>query len=170
MIKKTFDGKAVVLPPDTKLQQKIGKGMLDKLVDQERLGAAQKAVLNNFQAFLDQVQDDLKHAEELTNQLKQHGLDEEETDQLRSAIFRIKGLSGTFEFALGTVIAKQLFDYLERNKFLDASEFMTVNAHVAALKSIYSHNIRGDGGDVGRELLKGLQLLQQKQRQKLLNS
>jgi hypothetical protein len=77
-------------------------------------------------------------------------------NEIRCLAHDVRGLGGSFDFPLVTQIASRLYDVLDEYPDLPQQCLDLIGVHVGALRVILSQQLRGDGGDVGRELLSGL--------------
>ncbi|MBI1275093.1 hypothetical protein GC177_03890 [bacterium] len=155
--------KATILPPDTSLKQKIGNRPLETLVDADRVESAQQAVFNNLDQFLNQTQTDIKSIELLLEEIEQgYSGDLNLITSMENAFFRIMSTAGTFGYMLASRVANQGHDYVVKHHQMHAAELKVIRAYALALKSIFTHNIRGDGGKMGKELLTNLTMLTDK--------
>ncbi len=71
----------------------------------------------------------------------------------------MKGLGGSFGFPLVTEITHFLSNYLEHcaNSPETSVSAAVVQPHIDALYVVLSQKIAGDGGAIGRELVRGLE-------------
>lgn len=158
--------RATIIPPDTRLKDKLGReNKLDQFIDPIRVTMAQNIVSTNREVFMAQVTEDMKGLEEAYRYIMEH------EDALIPAIqtiyaaaFRIKGLAGTFDYTLASAVAKHLYSYLEHRKTLTAFDRKLIEAHITTLNIIFKKNIKGDGGEVGKQLYAGLTALVSKER------
>ncbi len=70
----------------------------------------------------------------------------------------MRGQGGIFGYPLITEFSKSLFLTTNRHyNSLSENEYELIKAHVDAIKVVINEKVEGDGGDVGRALLTGLQ-------------
>lgn len=149
--------KAVILPPDTRLKEKLGKHRsLDELIDKNDLKAASRAVDDTYSEFMLQAQDDLMHMERIIATLEAHAPMKDALQSLYNAAFSIKSLAGTYGYTLASILAKQMYNVIEDHEILDEKRLQVVHAQHTAIKSIFSHNIKGDGGKLGQDIYDNL--------------
>jgi hypothetical protein len=159
--KKNSKNKATFIAADTKLRDKIRPHTkLEQLIDSQKLLMAQDSIYRNVPLFESQADEDLQMLEEAYAYVQSHedGLLPAMHD-LYTASFRLKSMAGTFGFTLGSSIAKQLHDMVDGKARLSPHLLEAVGPHIQALKAIFRHNIRGDGGVQGKELLESLREL-----------
>jgi CheY-like chemotaxis protein len=70
----------------------------------------------------------------------------------------LRGQGGTFGYPLITVFAKSLYDATLPGCPEDDSALSVVKAHTDAMRAVIRDRISGDGGEIGRELLKSLKV------------
>ena len=70
----------------------------------------------------------------------------------------LRGQGGTFGYPLITTLGKMLYDATRRGCREDDDGVEIVKAHVDAIRAVIPDKVSGDGGEVGRALLKSLQL------------
>jgi|SRR5687767_13150884 len=79
--------------------------------------------------------------------------------QLYTLSHDLKGLGGSFNYDLVTTVGESLCGLI-KSKTLSQDQALQrrVSAHIAALKAIIQFELKGDGGDDGKELLAMLDL------------
>lgn len=70
----------------------------------------------------------------------------------------LRGQGGTFGYPLISVFGKMLYDVTFGKCRDDAAAVEVVKAHVDAMRAVLREKIAGDGGQVGRQLTKSLEL------------
>lgn len=73
--------------------------------------------------------------------------------QLHDLAVEIKGMGGTFGYHLLTDLAKSLQDFLAQIKLPTAGECEIITIHIDAMYMLLMRRIRGQGGDLERQLL-----------------
>jgi hypothetical protein len=71
--------------------------------------------------------------------------------------FEIKGLGGMFDLPLMTAIAKSLNDFLDGLETPDDRQMAIIGHHLDALYAVLANLIKGQGGEVERDLLDAFQ-------------
>jgi hypothetical protein len=89
----------------------------------------------------------------------------------RRQLFRLahdlRGLGGTFNYGLITTIGESLCDLIKNNDLPNDNLLQRhVVAHIAALEAIRQFDLKGDGGNQGKELLATLRIEEKKHRTK----
>ena len=77
----------------------------------------------------------------------------------------IKGEAGTFNFPLLTRFGDGLFNFTDSMTELSPKRIAVIQAHVDAMTAVLAHNMRGDGGPVGSQLVRGLDMAIEKFKQ-----
>lgn len=157
-----MSNKAVVLPPDKSLHQKIGSRRLSDIINKKDLAKADEAIDNRYDDFIEQVSEDMSVLDTALALAKAQPNETQAYQQLFDAAFRIKSLSGTFGYQLASAIAKQLYNFVEDRSSATTQELALLDAEVSALKAIFAHNIKGDGGETGRQIFMSIQEVAEK--------
>ena len=76
----------------------------------------------------------------------------------------IKGQGATFEFPLLTLIAESLCTLIETSGEESSERLKLIGLHIDALKVVVNENIRGAGGDSGKEMIAMLRMAVEKAR------
>jgi hypothetical protein len=150
-----------ILPPDYALKKMIGENVdINQIFSAENISKAQEAIDSHKDNFLEWVKNDLMALEEnYKNATTNIPACEADIGKLAKVAFVIKSQAGTFGFSLATLVAKSLDDFCNRD-FRPSPEHLTViRKHIDALQAIFSKNIAGDGGTLGRELSSNLDKL-----------
>jgi len=78
--------------------------------------------------------------------------------KINSLALELRGQGGTFGYPLISTFGKMLFDATMEGCKEDDNAVEIVKAHIDAMRAVIREKISGDGGQVGRELLKGLEM------------
>lgn len=152
-------GGAQFIKPPNFLKMKVGDGGFDKQTVKDAEAAIQTLGAKMYEQWADK---DLARLRAAYDELRSTDLSSAESAQRMLRIcWDMKGLGGSFGFPLITEITHFLSNYLEH---CIANENMTVSAavvspHIDALFVVLSQKISGDGGAIGRELVRGLETL-----------
>lgn len=143
-----------IIKADKSLQQKVGTGSLNT----DDVKNMQSAIDNNdFDfapiglKFLDQLLDVIQK----TKTSKDTDLNEFK-DGLIGPVMQLKANAAIFKFSLIGDLANIMLSFLETINQLDKDAVAIVEAHHSTLNAIITKNIRGDGGQVGRMMVKEL--------------
>ncbi|MBX3454587.1 hypothetical protein [Ferrovibrio sp.] len=151
-------GPQFINPPNF-LKMKVGDGGFDKQTIKEAEAAIQTLGAKMYEQWADKDLGRLRGAYE---ELRSTNLDSDENVQRMLRIcWDMKGLGGSFGFPLITEITHYLSNYLEyciNTENVKVSPAV-VSPHIDALFVVLSQKISGDGGAIGRELVRGLETL-----------
>lgn len=133
---------------------KAGAGGLPK----DLLEQAEEQLQRSSASFQDWALEYLSQLSNLsTEALLTPGARSEHFHKINLLAHELRGQGGTFGYPLISIFGKMLYDCtMEGCKETDAA-VEVVKAHIDAMRAVLREKIVGDGGMVGRELLKGLQ-------------
>lgn len=77
-------------------------------------------------------------------------------DQIHTLALELRGQGGTFGYPLITTVGKMLYDCTGEGCREDDKAVEIVKCHIDSLRAILREKVAGDGGDLGRQLIKGL--------------
>jgi hypothetical protein len=83
----------------------------------------------------------------------------EATERIFDTAHNMKGQGASFGYPLVTTIAASLCRFIEAGGADCASGADVIRAHVAALRAVIVHKARGEGGEVGGELVRTLKVV-----------
>lgn len=162
MSKPASDNSYEVIEHANPLRGKVGP---PQAPDPDLIARAEAAIHDMADDYLGWVMDDLTTLEAKVAEFVA-APDAARRAEALSAVYGvahdIKGQGSTFEFALVTGVAGSLCRYLERTDELrKAANGITadqeiVAAHVAALRAVIRHGVKGDGGALGQQVMDGL--------------
>jgi hypothetical protein len=128
------------------------------------VAAAEAAVQELGKNYLTWVREDVETLEAALDGVGGETTGRVETTSRVGAIERIfdtahnmKGQGATFGYPLVTTIAASLCRFIEAGGADRGSGADVIQAHVAALRAVIVHEARGEGGEVGRELVRTLE-------------
>lgn len=156
--KKAPEVAQVIQVPNT-LRSKIGPGTG---IDKTLVRSADKAIAEQVGPFLERTRDEIKKLDRLTADLEtatDPEAGESAKRQIYAANHEMRGEAGSYGYKLISNIANALCRYLEFLPDGASPVPSVVRAHTDALRAVIGGNIAGDGGDVGKELMKSLGLL-----------
>lgn len=149
--------KGEFIDPPNFLKMKVGTGGFDKQAIKEAEVAVQALGQKMYEQWADK---DLARMRAVFDELRGASLDDPAGLQTMLRIcWDMKGLGGTFGFPLISEITHFLSNYLEHclnNPEVHVSSAV-VQPHIDALYVVLSQKIDGDGGAIGRELVRGLE-------------
>ena len=94
--------------------------------------------------------------------MKKPGSRRKHFEEINLLAHELRGQGGTFGYPLNTVLGKMLYDTTHKGCREDNKGVEIVRAHVDSMRAVIRDKVAGDGGAVGRALLKSLQLAIQK--------
>ena len=123
MANSDTDDDVVEYDPDYSLKAKIGKDVnINDVINKSSVTEGQKVINNSQKDFLRWVENDLKTLENLYAEVLNDQSNKEMAEELKMAAFSIKAQAGTFNFALGSAVAKSLYDFMENQYNLEDLE------------------------------------------------
>lgn len=132
-------------------------------ISDKMLSRADAAVKRLSDQFTDLALDEIGKLDTL---LKEAKADPEKRPEIVRSIFMVvhdlRGQGATFDYPLLTRIGSSLCTFTENLDSSSDKELQVIGVHVDALKAVMTHKISGDGGPVGREIAKGLEIAVQK--------
>ncbi len=157
------DGTKVVAPDDG-LKKKLGKTSIEKVLSEEKVKSAEKIIERDGDNFSDDAMKDIKMAQRHFNTLRT-AFDAGRRDvqalpeftDLLDAVLNMKSQSGMYGFAFATAIARSLHGFFIERNWQTERGMRIINLHLDALSRVFSGNIRGDGGIIGKDIVDGLE-------------
>lgn len=158
---KPAAGSQIIRPPQT-LQAKVERGG-PGAVDLDALAKAEEVIASLADDYMDWVREDFVRLEAAFEVLKAGEGDEKEN---LDAVFQIghdmKGQGGSFGYDLMTAIGDHLCRLIETLDKVGPRELVMIRVHIDAMRVVITKELKGDGGDEGRQLLMGLTLVGEK--------
>lgn len=129
-------------------------------IDPKLMARAQGSVASMQIPFEDQAADELQRLRASAEKLRRlQGAERQAAiAQVRRIVHDLRGSGRTFNYDLLTRFADSCFKLVDRRETLTEAQVAVVVAHVDAMVAVMHNKIRGDGGAVGRELTKVLQI------------
>jgi len=148
-----------VQPPHQISERVSGSGDIsDKM-----LARADAAVKRLSDQFTDLALDEIGKLDMLLKEAQANS--DKRPDIVRNifmVVHDLRGQGATFDYPLLTRIGSSLCTFTENLEGSSDKELQVISVHVDALKAVMTHKISGDGGPVGREIAKGLEIAVQK--------
>ena len=141
-----------VIKPLSNLQSKIP--MTGGLSEEDSLVAAEEAlkdIKENFEVAL--REDILKIRDAISKAINTPSVIEDAISEINGISHDIKGMAATFDYHLLTHIAHSLCRFILSSKPETQMRHTVIKAHAKAMETVVSHSLKGEGGEVGRELL-----------------
>ena len=95
--------------------------------------------------------------------LEKEGTRSTEFEKINLLAHELRGQGGTFGYPLITVFGKMLYKVTGEGCVQDDNAVEIVKAHIDAMRAVIREKVAGDGGQVGRELLKTLEVAIERQ-------
>ena len=157
------DDDVVVYEPDFSLQKRIGKDVnINELLRPDLLQRAQYVVDHSRPAFVESMKEDVKTILSLLAKLEETSWDAKVLEVFMHLVLQVKGRAGIFGLPLASEIARKLYVFCEEDYRAKSDHMLVVRKHVEGLAVVMHQNIEGDGGKIGKELLKSLDKLADK--------
>lgn len=138
--------------PNT-LKNKVGSGGFDPAAVR-RADVAVEELAEDYEARLAA---EVKAFDEAFRAMRREGA----LDRVRLFAFAhtLRGEAGSYGYPLVSAIGNTLACFLDRRAALDAADVEVVESHVNALRAAVGRKVKGDGGEVGLQLVEGLAAL-----------
>lgn len=151
---------ARIIRPNLTLNSKVTVGG-PGAVDEGTLERAEQVIQGMSEDYLKWAKDDLArlaNAFAVLKNAKGTGDTAAQLDAIFSVSHDIKGQGGSFDFQLMTIVGNQLCRFIENlNGKADASAIEVIELHVNALQAVMAQKLKGDGGQIGKAFLRGLE-------------
>ena len=153
------------LNPDFALKKKLGPdvSIRDAFTDdvvaaaEDMIEVSKKDFFGDAIKDLHSMEDAYVYANKSPKESKPH------IDEIARKAFSMKGQSETLGFDLLSLASKSLYDFCTKTfRAGDKEQLIVVRKHLDTLKVIIKEKMQGDGGLIGKELIKSLQLLTRK--------
>ena len=133
-----------------KLKDKVGSGGFDP-VAVRRADVAVEELAEDYEARLTA---EVKAFDEVFRAMRREGaLDR---GRLFDFAHTLRGEAGTYGYPLVSAIGNTLACFLDRRAALEAADVEVVESHVNALRAAVGRKVKGDGGEIGAQLVEGL--------------
>ena len=151
------EDKLEVINPKNVLKEKVGSNGAGA-IDLEALEKAEEVIASMADSYLDSVEDDLRNIDEAFEKLEAATGDrKEELMGVFQTALILKGEGGSFGYDLMTTIGNELCRLIEKLDKAGPKEVEAIKLHIDSMKLVIGNDIKGDGGDVGKKMLTGLQ-------------
>jgi chemotaxis protein histidine kinase CheA len=155
---KKEDGIKKIAPPD-EWKKKIVKGKGWDLKEIET--RAGKAIESLQSDYLPAVRRDLEAVEQAVAEAKSCPLAEREQAlrKVHQVSHDVRGQAGTFGYDLITTIGASLCNYIEEAENINSVQLKVIEIHADAMRAVIANDIRGNGGEMGRQLLISMKVM-----------
>lgn len=79
-------------------------------------------------------------------------------EELRNVAHDMRGQGGTFGYPLISEMAESLYHFTGPASGMSDNHVEIIKAHIDAMRAVIKNRVKGDGGEVGAQLLKGLEV------------
>ena len=155
------DDKVYIMAPDYRLKKKLGDEIdIQEILSPENVTRAQGVINSRQRNFLEWVEKDMATIESSLRHIQKNITKSiPYFTKLKRAVFAVKAQAGTFGFDLASEVSRSLFNYCETSFRFEDKQVIVLAKHVEALSTVVKQRISGDGGEMGRKLLEGLNIL-----------
>ncbi len=151
------EDKLEIINPPKGLKEKAGTGG-SGAIDPEAIEKAEEAIASMADSYLDSVAEDIRKIDEAFEKLKvATGDRKEELMGVFQTALILKGQGGSFGYDLMTTIGNELCRLIEKLDKAGPKEVEAIKLHINSMKLVIGNDIKGDGGETGKEMLTGLQ-------------
>lgn len=152
------DDHEIIEPPNT-LKSKVKVGG-PKAVSPEVLARAEAVITSLADEYLQWVEKDLVKIQTAWEALK---ASPDGSKPYLTGVYQvshdIKGQGGSFGYQLMTIIGDRLCRFIEPMEKAGPREIEIIRLHIDAMRVVIAQKIEGEGGAIGTQLLKGLELV-----------
>ena len=136
---------------------KVSKGGANAITEDLLSRTDKNLIVNMGAQYLDWVNADIQLLDQALSEIKDGAdLESDAVKSFRACIHELRGMGGTFEYDLVTAIGDQMYRIVHNCDAIDAGRIMALRVHLDAIKVVVSEELKGDGGERGREVLSGL--------------
>ncbi|MEM6901945.1 MAG: hypothetical protein AAF556_01735 [Pseudomonadota bacterium] len=158
------DGDVEIIKPSDRLKRKVGGGSNAKF-NAKVIERTEKVVESRGDDYLAKVRDDIQSLRSLVQEACGGQASDELINQIAMTAREVKGEAATFNFPLLSHFGDGLFKFTDGMSEMSPQRLAVVQAHVDAMSAVLTHNMRGEGGPVGQQLKKGLDIAIEKFKQ-----
>ena len=151
------DGKTEFIKPPNTLKSKVSSSG-PNAVDLSALERAEQVMVGLSDNYLEWVQEDLQKLDKAYVALNQASGDRtSEVNAVFQASHDLKSQGGSFGYDMMTAIGTELCRLIEKAGSIGPGEISAIKVHVDAMKLVIAEDIKGEGGEQGKQMLSGLQ-------------
>ena len=145
----------IINPPNTIATRVSGSGPMSASM----LKRSEEVLKKHTEAFTGNAKSEVEELSAAVDELAKNRENPEEAIHLVFKIcHNIRGQGGTFGYDLITDIAASLCNYIEELESCDGDALTLISTHVDAMRAVITENATGDGGAIGQEISKSLNL------------
>jgi len=126
-------------------------------IAEEALKAAEAEFVKMAEDYPDWVQTHLRKLYEMHGRcVDSPELRHFQFKELRDAAHDLKGQGGTFGYSLISHFGESLYNFAHPREEYNDNHVEIVKSHIDAMKAVIAGRIKGDGGELGKELIDSL--------------
>ena len=155
------DVRAVYFRPANKLRDKLGPNALRGQIDfdplviqaaEERIQEMVGDYATWVRDYLESMSTSFKALREGTKESQHHVLN------INQIAHELRGQGGIFDYPLISAFGKTLYEAtIDTSAKISAHRLELIEAHIDAIRLVFTQKVRGHGGDVGAALLKDIE-------------
>ena len=149
------------LPPNFALREMLGVPASD-IFTEELIRTAQEELQKQEPVFISWANDDILQLEGAFRAMLANPGDSNARELLLRTAYAIKSQAGMFGYDLGTQIARNLIDYMEKHERIEGEQFTILRKHIDTMAVIFHQKIKQTGQELGAELVASLHKLIEK--------
>ena len=157
--------KDAILDVETDLKERAKPRAGDIAVSEDMLSEAENVIANMANEYITWVKDDISRLDGFFEQFIQKQ-DVTSLHELFEISHDMKGQGGSFGYNLITTVTGSLCKVIEalqkKAPPYDEKEISAIKVHIDAIKLVAGEHIKGDGGDIGRQLVEGIDAVKRK--------
>ena len=160
------ESKDMILDVETDLKERAKPRPGDIAVSDDMLNEAENVIANMANEYITWVKDDIARLDAVFEKFVEKQ-DMASLHDLFEISHDMKGQGGSFGYNLITTVTGSLCKFVEalqkkESRPYDEKEVSAIKVHIDAIKLIASEHIKGDGGDIGRQLIDGIDAVKKK--------
>ena len=150
-----------------RLKEKLASGGSfedgDAEIDADLLELAREQIANMEDDYSDWVEESIVTLISAHRRAADNPADcAEELDTINSIAHELRGQGGIFGYPLMTDFGRSLYDVTQPGTKPSGQLIELIKAHIDGIRAVMAERIKGDGGAIGQELMKSLELAKQK--------
>lgn len=134
----------------------------DEIYDEDMFSKVDDEIANMAVEFAKQLPDELLQISEALSGLETANDDKDSRSELFRLVHDLKGIAGTFDYMLITMIANEICDLIEPPAPITADRLKVVSFHVEAMKLVQQKGMTGTDNPQGVRIVDTLKLLTKK--------
>ena len=128
----------------------------NSVINADTFKRAEEAVSKLSEQYRDWALSDIDTLRDCTDKISGDATRDEAVAKIRSIAHDMRGQGSTFGYPLITQVAQSISETLKLS--LDSGKLIAqMNAHIDTVEAIIENEATGDGGDMGRDILKSLE-------------